>query len=995
MKTFTTAILRTFFSFVTLCVPILSYAQLEIKSEVGRPSASVNDFTKYGKFDPQLYSGKVSVSVPIYTLSDEDFTIPISLDYSYNGFVPNSQASEVGLGWTLSAGGFITREVRGLADEGFTSIYIQSGLSRDLYGFDFLSPEEKCGYMNADVRYQYLEDDTSPETILRTYIFGSDGKYYDGTPDIYHFTFLGRSGSFIIDNETGKFKAYNTSTFDGDYKIEKITYYDSEHGFLYPSSFTITTSDGYHYVFGDASAGSYETYTERNTLIRSSSPSEEQIRLFNYPAIAWALRKIVAPNGREVLFRYNGGHDDSGNNSLPDGKNGILEFSYTVYSMSPSLWGGGISYSGLWSAQSNLQPHEQLNSKCLLTSIESDFFELRFHYEDKLPSQISLYNKSGIATRLTSGYVPVLTGITDLSGSSLASLEYVYNHRGNPYPFLSKVTLPGHGAYSFDYQDIQTRYLPPMGTIATDHWGYLRSTDSSTCNIFTFNSSHVGIQTSDYNETPPSLRNPSFNASSVGLMTKICYPTGGYSTFEWEPNQYRTSLQKTSANSFLPTLSALSQSHEGPGGRISKIVNYDTDGTRIDSTRYNYVAANGLESGVLLRTPRYSISYDGLLGGNYYSFYYVTTGGISSFDAVPVEYPRVEEVLSDSSKVVHTFSNYSTHPDLFTSSRYAMIRHRGDGLNSYVNATSVNVYNSTVVSNILRPTSSRQHLRGKLLEQTILDASSDTVKRSVSTYMTTGASHPHNVYVGEAFSDVGIQSGGCLLLRSAVTDYLDDAATVSSSQELGYNDIGQTTQVQQTLSNGDVLTTIYRYASDMISEPLGNTIYHKMISDNVIGYPIEIERRVHRSGDNASSLLSKERYTFERFTAQYDTSLHYYKPVMIERYDTKTESYYTFATLEYDSSTGYLAKKTDGNGSITLYSWSSLGVTQITENAQEPLENRQVWSFTYYKHNLPSTLTDPSGRTVYYTYDSSDRLISTTNSKGEKVEEYYYNTITK
>ena len=68
-------IFKHIFVFIIItCTPTLSYAQLEIKSEVSRPSASVSEYTRYGKYDPQLYSGKVSVSVPIYTFhTDKQF----------------------------------------------------------------------------------------------------------------------------------------------------------------------------------------------------------------------------------------------------------------------------------------------------------------------------------------------------------------------------------------------------------------------------------------------------------------------------------------------------------------------------------------------------------------------------------------------------------------------------------------------------------------------------------------------------------------------------------------------------------------------------------------------------------------------------------------------------------------------------------------------------------------------------------------------------------
>lgn len=128
-------------------MPTAVYAQLSIKREVDRPSTSVSEFVRYNN-SPQLYSGKLSLSIPIYTLSDEDFTIPISLDYNYNGFIPNIPPSEFGVGWNLSCGGYITRGVKGIPDETISSINLQNNLNSTLWGFDFLPDTDKSGYQN-------------------------------------------------------------------------------------------------------------------------------------------------------------------------------------------------------------------------------------------------------------------------------------------------------------------------------------------------------------------------------------------------------------------------------------------------------------------------------------------------------------------------------------------------------------------------------------------------------------------------------------------------------------------------------------------------------------------------------------------------------------------------------------------------------------------------------------------------------------------------------
>lgn len=63
------------------------------------------------------YSGVANVNIPIYSLPHhKDFEIPINLSYNTGGNKIQDLAGPVGLGWSLQAGGMITRVVRGIPD---------------------------------------------------------------------------------------------------------------------------------------------------------------------------------------------------------------------------------------------------------------------------------------------------------------------------------------------------------------------------------------------------------------------------------------------------------------------------------------------------------------------------------------------------------------------------------------------------------------------------------------------------------------------------------------------------------------------------------------------------------------------------------------------------------------------------------------------------------------------------------------------------------------
>ena len=80
-------------------------------------SAHVTDMFRYGEFQTSLFTGRLQVSIPIYTIDDPDFKINIALHYNAEGFKPRKHSGYVGYNWFLEAGGCITREVSGFPDE--------------------------------------------------------------------------------------------------------------------------------------------------------------------------------------------------------------------------------------------------------------------------------------------------------------------------------------------------------------------------------------------------------------------------------------------------------------------------------------------------------------------------------------------------------------------------------------------------------------------------------------------------------------------------------------------------------------------------------------------------------------------------------------------------------------------------------------------------------------------------------------------------------------
>jgi hypothetical protein len=65
-----------------------------------------------------LYTGTPIINLPLYTLSEAGSSVPISLNYNASGMKAHEVATWCGIGWSLNAGGMITRIVQDVPDEG-------------------------------------------------------------------------------------------------------------------------------------------------------------------------------------------------------------------------------------------------------------------------------------------------------------------------------------------------------------------------------------------------------------------------------------------------------------------------------------------------------------------------------------------------------------------------------------------------------------------------------------------------------------------------------------------------------------------------------------------------------------------------------------------------------------------------------------------------------------------------------------------------------------
>ena len=81
------------------------------------PSPNAASLGKYGDIPVSYFTGTATAGVPIGSVDEGALSLPVSLSYHTGGIKVGEQASWVGLGWSLRAGGMITRVIQGVADD--------------------------------------------------------------------------------------------------------------------------------------------------------------------------------------------------------------------------------------------------------------------------------------------------------------------------------------------------------------------------------------------------------------------------------------------------------------------------------------------------------------------------------------------------------------------------------------------------------------------------------------------------------------------------------------------------------------------------------------------------------------------------------------------------------------------------------------------------------------------------------------------------------------
>jgi len=216
-----------------------------------------------------------------------DVAALMNINYHSGGIQVSEEASRVGLGWSLQAGGTIYRTVKGLPDFGEHisnhQPYIenfQTTVERPDHeeitrnGESFFSPAHNS-YIRSNEDCELLVDGV-PTDFQEQY---QNSIRPDYLADSFTYSFNGYSGSFILKPNGEIFQLEKNGLI--------IEYEPTSGAYDFNYNFKFITEDGTQYLFQD--------WAKTNT------------NLFVLDAIytsSWFLSKIITPNGREVVFNY-------------------------------------------------------------------------------------------------------------------------------------------------------------------------------------------------------------------------------------------------------------------------------------------------------------------------------------------------------------------------------------------------------------------------------------------------------------------------------------------------------------------------------------------------------------------------------------------------------------------------------------------------------------------------------------------------------------------
>lgn len=443
-------------------------------SNITPPSPEASSLGKYVEIPVGYYTGTPEISLPLTQVKQGGLSVPVSISYHGSGIKVEEFANWTGVGWTLNAGGAVTRVIRGLPDDKSDQ---QSFLTlASQYGYEFLiSGMAHTGY------------DPSA-TVLRDIYKGCA----DAEPDLFLFNFNGYSGKMMF-GWNGQLKVSCTKSI----KVQDIR--GTENYANRIIGWDITTEDGTLYKFRDVE----KSLTRFNNSI---GDCRDAIGANS----SWFVTEISDVNGEnKIFFEYDGYMQ-----TLHHKTSSTIKHSHTNAAGIVTNTASVNTYYGK-RVKKITTSSGMTNVEFVPGAVREDLSGL---YQPENPSENS--NIRSLSRVVVKDNANIERGgfdfTYDYSSGRLTLKSLTENYNGQFKP-----------AHEFSYE---TGGLPSINSNAQDHWGFYNAAPNASLVPGSWAGGEHYYEGAD--------RSVNTNAAKGGTLNKIKYPTGGHVQFEYEQNEY-------------------------------------------------------------------------------------------------------------------------------------------------------------------------------------------------------------------------------------------------------------------------------------------------------------------------------------------------------------------------------------------------------------------------------------------------------------------------
>jgi hypothetical protein len=576
---------------LVFCLGIAAYAQVKAP-RITPLSPNAAALWKFTELPVNLYTGIPGISIPLYEIKSGDIVVPISLSYHAGGLRYEEQASWVGLGWSLVAGGAINRNIKGVADEKAEGIFSQTQpMNENL---------DPCNY---------------------SWFAGVLDKHTDVQPDEFSYSMPGKNGRFV-------YKQGTNQPITIPYAPVRIGWNAGPS--VVNSKFELTDVNGMIYRYGGYKSGS--SFVHEITTGGSGAFTDD-----SYPN-SWPMTEIEsADQTRRVTFNYDMGNAQklSKTDQITVIDNVALDDDVCVFPV-PTISSATTTQLAYSIATAYLTEILFENGK--VRFIKSETNRTDINSNQKSLEYIEVY-------ALRKGSYVLIKKI---------KLSYSYfkkNKSGTPVDHklrLDKIQVFGSDnsvkgeEYNFTYHTdaFSGDKDDPNDFNAQDWWGYY--------NGKVFNSNLIPQQqiwfVSTEGGAPTQLQIGGGNRSvdpaymTEGVLKKIQYPTGGYTEFEFESHRFEElgatqyagglRIRKMSSTTSPTAIPQVKTYKYGPGGNGYGKQNF------LNYMGYFATEDDMLCTGFKTPYPSYTIR----------TFSSVSSMQIDGYDGTPVVYPYVTEI---------------------------------------------------------------------------------------------------------------------------------------------------------------------------------------------------------------------------------------------------------------------------------------------------------------------------------------------------------------